>query len=65
MAGDDSTFFRHTDLNVRQYLEDDHGDDIIQELISLNDEVAEDIMTLKNHPVSPTFQYRGAQNYVL
>ena len=50
VTGDNATFSRHIDLNVRHYLEDDHGDNIIQESVLLNDEVAEDVMTLKNHP---------------
>ena len=50
VTGDNATFSRHIDLNVRRYLEDDHSDNITQEPVPLNDEVAEGIMTLKNHP---------------
>ena len=37
-----STYFRHLDMNIRQYLEFDHDANIIQDFVSMNDETKVD-----------------------
>ena len=36
---ENSTFFCHIDMNVKKYLQIEHDDNIIQEFVSLNDEI--------------------------
>ncbi len=41
VTSDDSTYFRHIDMNIDQYLANDHERNIIQEFLSLDNESLE------------------------